>query len=117
MQDMQPSAEQLALWAAEQVWDWRVRALFAAVCVAAVIATLIVYLVWERGNEEASSGRARTYTGRIAVTLAVIAAGEALFFKEPVSTILLLATAIAIGLVGLSLPHDGASDPESEPMQ
>lgn len=104
---MLPSAELLAQWAAEQLWDWRVRAIFAAVCALAALATLVIYLKWGRGKAGDNAGKARRYAGRVSVILFVIAAFEALFFKEPVSTLLLLGTAIVVGIVALSLPRSG----------
>ena len=111
---MLPSAELLAQWAAEELWDWRVRALFAAVCAIAALATLVVYLAWGRNKESLSTGRPRRYLGRIAVVLLVVAGFEALFFKEPVSTALLLCTALIIGSIGLSLSAASPAGTESE---
>ena len=105
---MLPSAELLAQWAAEELWDWRVRVLFAVVCILAVLAVLAIYLIWGRNRQDAEGaviGRARKYTGRVCVALLVIAVAEASFFKEPVSTGLLLATAVVVGAIALSMPR------------
>ena len=112
MSVMLPSAELLAQWAAEELWDWRVRAIFGVVCVLAVLAVLAIYLIWgrEKSGSEApveDNGRARRYMGRVAVVLFVVALAEIAFFKEVVSAILLLGTAVAVGLIALSMP-DGA---------
>lgn len=117
MSVMLPSAELLARWAAEELWDWRVRALFALVCAVAVLAVLVVYLAWGLGPAEGEddaghlgkaprdTGRARRYMGRISVALLVLAVAEASYFKEPVSTALLLLTALLIGLIALGQPQ------------
>lgn len=110
---MLPSAEQLSLWAAEELWDWRVRALFALVCIVAALAILAIYLVGNRGKSELSGSRARRYLGRIAVTLAVIAVAEISFFKEPVSLLLLLITAAVAGVAGLEFPPAPSADPSA----
>ena len=113
---MLPSAELLAQWAAEELWDWRVRALFAALCVIAVLCALVAYLRWGRieSGSPANGNRARTYIGRICVSVFVIALAEASFFKEPVSTVLLLATGLAVGLVALSMPRSSHNPDGSE---
>ena len=105
MSDAAPTADMLALWAAEQLWDWRVRMLFAAVCIIAALAALFVYLKWGRGRSGQPDGKARTYLGRIAVTTFVVAAAEMGFFRETVSTVLLVATAIVIGVAALRMPR------------
>ncbi len=105
MSDAAPTPDMLALWAAEQLWDWRVRMLFAAVCVVAALAALFVYLKWGRGRTGQPDGKARTYLGRISVTIFVVAAAEMGFFREPVSTMLLVATAIVIGVAALRMPR------------
>ena len=111
---MIPSAELLAQWAAEELWDWRVRVMFASLCAAAALFALFVYLAWGRSQNGQSDGRARRYTGRISVSLIVIAVAEASFFKEPVSTALLLATALALGAIALGMPPKAESpDPET----
>ena len=107
---MLPSAELLAQWAAEQLWDWRVRLLFTAICVLAIVAVLVTYAIWARNDELAASGRARIYINRIAVTLAVVAAGEQLFFKDMVSTAILLGTAAVLFIAALSLPAKSPAD-------
>ena len=111
MQVMIPSAELLAQWAAEELWDWRVRLLFATVCAFALIAVLAIYLFLGRDRETENSVRARRYTGRVSATMFVLAIGEAAFFKEPVSTALLAATAIAIGAIALSMPREPSPSP------
>ena len=113
---MLPSAEQLALWASEQLWDWRVRVLFAAICAIAMVAALVIYLAWGRNENRAATGKPRRYLGRVSVTLLLIAGGEIIFFKEPVSAILLLGTALAIGLIAFGMPErtqDDAQDTAS----
>ena len=116
---MLPSAELLSQWAAEELWDWRVRALFGVVCALAAIAVLIIYLVWGRKQTGLSDGKARRYMGRISITLFVVALAEASFFKEPVSTMLLIATALAIGAIALGMPQEGTNlaDLEAQPDQ
>ena len=105
---MLPSAELLSQWAAEELWDWRVRALSSAICALAAIAVLVIYLIWGREREvRTSDGKARRYMGRISATLLVIALAEGSFFKEPVSTLLLIATALAIGAIALGMPAQG----------
>lgn len=114
MQVMIPSAELLAQWAAEELWDWRVRLLFATVCAFALIAALAIYLFFGRDREPGNAGRARRYMGRVSVTMFVTMIGEAAFFKEPVATALLAVTAIAIGAIALSMPRQVR--PPSEPI-
>lgn len=101
---MLPSAELLSQWAAEELWDWRVRVLFASACAIAALAALAIYLIWGNGRTGKSDGKTRRYLGRISVTLLVIAIGEASFFKEPLSTALLIATALVIGVAALEMP-------------
>lgn len=110
---MLPSAELLAQWAAEELWDWRVRAIFAAVCVMAALVALAIYFKWGRNDTGDSDGKARCYLGRVSVTLLVIAAFESLFFKEPVSTLLLLVTAAIVGAISLNLPSGGVEQADS----
>ena len=112
---MLPSAELLAQWAAEELWDWRVRAIFGAVCALAALAVLGIYLIWgrEKPGSKASAqdaSRARRYMGRVAVVLLVVALAEAAFFKEVVSAVLLLGTAAAIGLIALNMSDDAAGN-------
>ena len=104
MQSTTQTADMLALWAAEELWDWRVRLLFGIVCIVFALATLGVYLLWARRDPEDQLGRPRRYMGRLSASLAVIATAEAGFFKEPVSTVLLFGCALAIALIGLSMP-------------
>lgn len=113
MQVMIPSAELLAQWAAEELWDWRVRLLFATVCAFALIATLAIYIFFGRDRKPSDVGRARRYMGRVSVTMFVATICEASFFKEPVATVLLAVTATAIGAIALSMPRqtDLLSDP------
>ena len=108
---MLPSAEQLATWAAEELWDWRVRALFAVVCLVVMLVVLIIYLKWGR-NRKDDTGRMRRYLGRMSTSLLVVTIAEASFFKEPVSTVLLLVTSLAIGVIALGVPGDSADDIE-----
>ncbi|HAM15766.1 MAG TPA: hypothetical protein DCP91_07905 [Eggerthellaceae bacterium] len=106
-----PTSEQLALWAAEELWDWHVRTLFALVCVVAVVSAIVVYVACghERNRGADSSGRARRYLGRIAVALAVVGGAESMFFRDSATTLLIAATAAIIGFVGLRMPAgDGA---------
>ena len=107
MSEAAPTPEMLAFWAAEQLWDWRVRMLFAIVCVIAALIALFVYLKWGRTRENASMSKARTYLGRISVTMFVITVVEQLFFKDGLASLLLLGTAIVIGVVGLRMPRGG----------
>ena len=107
MSDASPTADMLALWAAEQLWDWRVRLLFAVVCVVAALAALFVYLKWGRNRDGGPSPKARKYFGRIAVTTIVILIGEASFFKDSLATALLAVTALVIGIIGLRFPQGG----------
>lgn len=114
MSVMIPSAETLAQWAAEELWDWRVRLLFAAICALAVIVVLVVYLVLGRTQSSRDDGRIRRYFGRVSITLLVIMVTEISFFKEPVSAALLTVTALAIGAIAFNMPQSSESTP-SEP--
>lgn len=108
MSDTTPTPEMLAFWAAEQLWDWRVRMLFTAVCVIAALAALFVYLKWGRNRGADSSAKARRYLGRISVATFVITVAEMSFFKDSVASALLVATAAVIGIIGLRLPQGGS---------
>lgn len=118
---MVPSAELLSRWAAEELWDWRVRALFAALCVVFMLLVLAAYLLWGRlpaCDDLRHVGRARRYLTRLSVTSFAIAIGEASFFREPVAAVLLVATGIAVGIIALHMPgpapHVPATEGESE---
>ena len=89
---------------AEEIWDWRVRALFAAICVFVVIVTIILYAAQNRRGT--SGARTRRAFGRIAVTLFIVAVGGMGFFKDGPACVVLLATAAVIGAMGLRMPYD-----------
>lgn len=116
MSVMIPSAELRALWAAEELWDWRVRMLFAAVCVIVALIALAIYLAWGRDNERGDPPRARRYMGRLCVTTLVVTVAESSFFGEPTATAFLAGTAVVVGLIGLSFPPAAPEDarPESD---
>ena len=114
---MTPTEEMLARWAAEELWDWRVRMLFGALCVASMLIVLGIYLVWGRSSAESGNGAARRYIGRTSFAMLIAGIVAVLFFKEPISAALAILTAFAIELVALSMPvgHLAAGAEGQEP--
>ena len=118
MSTVTANSDLLAQWAAEELWDWRVRALFAAVCVLAALAAIAMYFICGRNRDnERRDGKARRFTSRISIALLVIAVAEASYFKEPVATVLLLVTGAAIGILALGLPPTANPQAEEPPAQ
>lgn len=105
-------ADMQALMVAEQIWGWRVRALFAVVCAIAVVIAIVIYLVWEKKDRIDGGGRVRKCFGRLCVTLLVVCVAELGFFKDVPAAGILVATAAVIGLAGLRMPAHESSAPE-----
>lgn len=93
----------------EAAWDNKVRVLFLS---AAIVVILIgAVAVFRRGRSPLS----RRALVRVAATLAIMAAGEQLFFREPLTTILLAALAVITAFVALALPLKEPSEEDEWP--
>ena len=92
-------AEWLDANARASIWDNQVRGLFGIVAVVAIVLAIILVAVQGR------TPRARRSLVRIAVTLFVIAVAEQLFFKEPLTTGLLLAIVVVLAFAAACLPY------------
>lgn len=94
-----------------ETWDFEVRVLFLAL---AVVVILIGVTAVARFGRSARSRRALV---RVAATLGITALGEQLFFREPLTTLLLAAIAAIVAMASLMLPmsetgRDRGEEPE-----
>ena len=105
-------ADMQALMVAEQIWEWRVRALFAVICAIAVVIAIVTYLIWEKKDRLDGGGRVRKCFGRLCVALLVACVAELGFFKDVPSAGILVATAAVIGIAGLRMPAGESGAPE-----
>ena len=93
----------------EAEWDNNVRVLFLVLAIVIILVGVVGVLRFGR------SARSRRVLVRIAATLAIMALGEHLFFREPLITLMLVALAVVIALVTLVLPqHDEAMEAMEE---
>ena len=80
------------------IWDNKVRVMFMPIVALAALAAAIVAVAFGR------SSRTRRWFVRIAATLGIVALAEQAFFREPLTTGILLAAAVAIALLAGCLP-------------
>ena len=90
------------------IWDNKVRAASLPLAVLAALAAAITVLAL------GETARSRRWLVRYATALAIVALFEQLFFQEPLTTALLLAAAVVIGLAALLLPRVDAAPAEGE---
>ena len=92
------------------IWDNKVRVVFMPLVAIAALSAIIVAFAFGR------SPRTRRWFVRIAATLGVIALAEQAFFREPLTTCVLLATAAVIALLAGGLPLND-EEPEEEDLE
>ena len=90
------------------IWDNEVRVLFVAIAVVIVLVGVIVAV------RSRPSARSRRSLIRTACTLGVVAMAEQLFFREPLTTGILVAAALVVGLGALALPQEGEEEEYDE---
>lgn len=81
------------------LWDNKVRILFLAFAILVILVG--VAFVFRHGR----SPRSRRSLVRTAATLAIIAVGEQLFFREPLTTAMVAALSAIVAIVSLALPQ------------
>ena len=81
------------------IWDNKVRVLFLPLIAIAALAAIVCVARFGR------TARTRRWLVRIATTLGIIAVAEQAFFREPLTTALLLAGAAVIAILSLRLPQ------------
>jgi hypothetical protein len=79
-------------------WDIGVRIVFLVVLIVVILAGVVAVIRHGR------SPRARRALIRVAATLGIVALGESLFFREPLTTAVLAGAAAIIGIASLFLP-------------
>ena len=92
----------------EMAWDNNVRALFLGIAGVVILIGLVSALRHGR------SPLMRRALMRTAATLAIIALGESLFFREPLTTLVLLALALVIAAVGYAISRLSDAGEESQ---
>ena len=80
------------------IWDNKVRVVFMPLVAIAALVAIVIAIAFGR------SSRTRRWFVRIAATLGVIALAEQAFFREPLTTCVLLIAAAAIALLAGCLP-------------
>ena len=90
----------------EAAWDNNVRVLFGVLAGVIVAIGGVLAIWWGR------SPRSRRALQRVAATLGIVALGEHLFFKEPITTFILVGLAAAVFLVALAMPAENQSEAE-----
>ena len=93
-------------------WDFGVRIVFLCVLIVVMLAGVVAVVRHGR------SPRARRALIRVAATLGIIALGENLFFREPLTTAVLAGAAAVIGIASLFLPtQEEYGDDEIDAME
>lgn len=90
------------------IWDNRVRILFMPLISLAALVAIGVVIVFRR------TARTRRWFVRIAATLGIVALAGHAFFREPITTVLLLAAAAMIALLAVFLPREDEPANEGE---
>ena len=95
------------------IWDNKVRTVFAPLVAVAALIAIATALAFGR------SMRTRRWFVRIAATLCIVALAEQAFFREPVTTVILLAAAAVIAFLAVLLPNreDGLEDGLTDPVE
>ena len=111
-----PSAEaEEATWVdvgvREAAWDNKVRMLFLVVSLIVILVAAVN--ITRRGR----TSRSRRTLVRTAATFAIMALGEHLFFREPLTTYALVLLAIVAALVSLAFPVEGSEGRENQEEQ
>lgn len=90
------------------IWDNKVRMLFVPLISLAALVAIGVAVAFKR------TVRTRRWFVRIAATLGIVALAEHAFFREPITTVLLLAAAAIIALLAIFLPREDEPANEGE---
>ena len=80
------------------IWDNKVRVMFMPLVAIAALVAIVVAIAFGR------SPRTRRWFVRVAATLGIIAVAEQAFFREPLTTCVLLIAAAVIALLAGCLP-------------
>ena len=92
------------------IWDNKVRVMFMPLVAIAALVAIVVAIAFGR------SPRTRRWFVRVAATLGIIALAEQAFFREPLTTCVLLAATAVIALLAGGLPLNDEV-PEERPYE